>query len=327
MTIIDKVTRKIKNGPRFLFRNCGPLFAIRSCVSLAAVSPSLRGSLNSVYLKLNPSQRVFFHQEFSQIFKNRSVQGGDGNWEVAFANKVITMPLSSENFWLDWDTAVSIVGHDIEVKQTYEALIESSSKKPDLLIDIGANYGTHSLLFLVHGIKTITFEPNSSCHDFFRKTCELNHVVCELEHIALGDREGFVDLTYPQRETWLGSTDTEVVSKLGLSQELVTEKVEQKMLDDYLPTIGQNQNIVIKIDTEGNELSVLRGAVKTLQECKPIIIFECWGSTERTKIFDFFGPQNYSIHHLPWNPTNKSEPLTSSQFMASSSTNFIAMSN
>ncbi|CAA9891487.1 conserved hypothetical protein [Candidatus Methylobacter favarea] len=77
------------------------------------------------------------------------------------------MPLTSERFWLDWDTAVSITGHDIEIKQTYEALI-GSSEPPELFIDIGANYGTHSLLFLVHQIKTITFEPNASCHDFFQ---------------------------------------------------------------------------------------------------------------------------------------------------------------
>lgn len=309
--IISKVTKRLKSRLRLIV-----------CV-LAAFSWS-RWGLNVAYLKLSPSQRDRFHQWFAKIFRNNHIRGSNGNWKVIFVNKSILMPLTSENFWLEWDSAVSIVGHDIEVKQTYEALINSVSEKPELFIDIGANYGTHSLLFLVHEIETITFEPNTSCYDFFRKTCKLNHVTPQLEPVALGDREGHMTLVYPKSDTWLGSTDAEVIKKLRLSHELITEKVEQKTLDNYFSKIGHKRTLV-KIDTEGNELSVLQGAVKVLQECKPMVIFECWENSQRTKLFHFFKSKNYSIYHLPWNPTYRVEPLTSDQFMGDSSTNFIAV--
>lgn len=297
---------------------------IRNTVRSIAAFPLSRKVLNRVYLKLNSSQRAIFHSQFAKIFRNKHIQVSDGNWKVVFMKKTILMPLSSEQFWLDWDSAVSIIGYDIEVKQTYEALIGSSSEKPELFIDIGANYGTHSLLFLVHGIQTITFEPNSSCHGYFIKVCQLNHVTPKLEDVALGERQRIVELAYPKRNTWLGSIDTQVINKLNISKEMTVEKVQLKTVDDYFSEI-EHKRTLIKIDTEGNELSVLQGAIRTLQEIGPMIIFESWQDNERSKIFDFFKILNYSIYNLPWDPKDKPAPLIYDTFMASSSTNFIAV--
>lgn len=307
--------KRMVNGLRFIIRN--------SVRVIAGFSWS-RWALNAVYLKLTPSQRARFHHQFAKIFRNTYIRGSGGNWKVVFSNKKILMPLNSENFWLEWDIAVSIVGHDIEVVQTYEALVGSRSEKPDLFLDIGANFGMHSLLFLVHDIETVTFEPNSSCHEYFRRLCKLNHVTPRLEPVALGDRQGYVELSYPERHTWLGSTNADVVRALRLSQKLVSETVEQKTIDDCFPSIGSNRTL-IKLDTEGSELSVLRGAVRTLEECKPLVIFECCGDHERTEIFDVFDSRDYSIHGLPWSPAYRDEALTFGRFMKSSSTNFIAV--
>jgi FkbM family methyltransferase len=308
------ILKRVFNGLKLL-RN----YFVRWVV---AVSWS-RSLLNALYIRLTPYQRSIFHREFSKIFRHSSIRGSNGNWEVKFANKIIRIPLNPEQYWLDWDTALSVVGQDLEVRETYEALIVSS-EKPDLFIDIGTNYGTHSLLFLVHQIKTISFEPNPSCHDYFRRLCEANQVTPNLEPVALGERRGWVTLSYPRGDTWLGSTNTEVTKKLALTQELVTENVEQKILDDYISRIGHSRTLV-KIDTEGHEIPVLQGAARILQEIKPYIIFECWNDMQRTDIFKFFDYSNYQICQLPWIPANKVQPLTLDQFLAGSSVNFIAI--
>jgi hypothetical protein len=62
-------------------------------------------------------------------------------------------------------------------------------------------------------------------------------------------------LFYPKRDTWLGSTNPDVVDEFSETMELITEKVEQKMIDDYLPQIS-NLRTLFKIDVEGNEISV-----------------------------------------------------------------------
>ena len=306
--------KRVVNGAK-LIRN--------TLVSWVAAFSWSRQLLNAAYIRLTPSQRNVFQREFSKIFRNGSIRGSNGSWEVMFANKIIRIPLTSEQSWLDWDTALSVVGQDIEVRETYEALI-NSSERPDLFIDIGANYGTHSLLFLVHQIRTISFEPNTSCHDYFRRLCEANQVTPDLQPVALGERRGYVALSYPRRDTWLGSVSTEVAERLALTEELVSENVEQRTIDDYLSQIGHNRTL-IKIDTEGNELSVLRGAARTLQENKPYVVFECCNDVQRVELFSFLDSRDYQICQVPWGPADKVQPLTSDQFRACSSTNFVAV--
>jgi FkbM family methyltransferase len=224
---------------------------------------------------------------------------------------------------LSWDTAISIVGHDIEIKQTYKALIESAECRPDLFLDIGANYGTHSLLFLACGIPTLTFEPNSSCHAYFLHACATNKVAPHIEHIALGAEKGEVRLVYPKRETWLGSTNAHVIAELEKEAELVTETVQQSPLDDYLSRMKSNR-VLIKIDTEGNELSVLKGAEAVLREVRPRIIFESREESERAALFDFFEARGYELFALPWSPRTPRKPLTREGLCSHSEDNFMA---
>ena len=73
------------------------------------------------------------------------------------------------------------------MKKTYAAIV-SSSRKPDLFLDVGANYGTHSLLFLAHGIRTWSFEPNARCHPYFIESCGLNAFNPHLEQVAISSQ-------------------------------------------------------------------------------------------------------------------------------------------
>lgn len=316
MEIIENVIEGGRGSVKFLVRN-----AFRTIASF----PWSRWLLNAAYLKLSSFQKALFHRAFAKTFRNSNIRGRDGSWKVMFGKVGIFMPLDSDSFWLDWDNAVSIVGHDIEIKQTYESLIGLPSETPELFIDIGANYGTHSLLFLVHGVQTITFEPNTSCHEYFRKTCRLNDVTPNLESVALGEYKAEVDFSYPKRDTWLGSTKAEIINNLSGSEDLVTEKVKQRPLDDFFPEV-ENKRTLVKIDTEGNELSVLKGAKKILERARPRVIFECWDEGEKAGIFDLLSAQNYSIYALPWSPKHDIGPVDFRRFMASVDTNFIAVS-
>ncbi len=292
-------------------------------IKVAAVSPWPRRLLNGLYLRLPPDHRRLFHAKFSKIFRGSSLRQTDGFWQVEFVERPIWMPLVAGQYWLTWDCAVSIVGHDMEVKQTYEAILHSQ-EKPDLFVDIGANFGTHSLLFLAHQIRTITFEPNSSCHGYFKDACRLNGFNPNLEPVAVGQQDGEIELSYPKNETWLGSVNPDAVKRLEAAQELVTEKVALRTVDDYLPQI-EGRRTLMKIDTEGNELFVLRGAVKTLEANRPMVIFECNRDDKQMEIYEFFRAQNYQMHTLPWNPAAPGTPLSAVQFMNAATHNFIAI--
>lgn len=311
------------SGSRSRWNILRPKTILQNIVQVSAARAFSRKWLNAFYRKLSPSQQSDFQDSFAQIFRGRClVQIEEGRWIVDFAGHEITLPLKAERFWLDWDTAVSIIGHDIEIKQTYASLL-NSSQRPDLFIDIGANYGTHSLLFLAHGIDVMTFEPNVLCHDYFRECCGLNHVEARIEPVALSDREGFAELWYPEKDTWLGSTDAAVKQKLQHTHKLITQKVQQKRLDDYLPGL-RGGRLLVKIDTEGHEYEVLKGALGTLQQKRPLVIFETFVGNQRPAVYDLFAAQQYRIAELPWHSEASAAWVERSAFFSTSATNFIA---
>jgi FkbM family methyltransferase len=270
-------------------------------------------------------RKARFHTYFSTIFRDTNYHITPGNWTIFFAGKRIVLPLHDDRRWLDWDHALAILGHDIDIKETYENLI-LSDKPPTLFIDIGANYGTHSVLFLSHEIHALTFEPNSSCHTCFLEFCELNRLAPNLQHIALGDHKSETVIKYPAYDTWLGSTDPLVQEKLAREKVLVEEVVEQKLLDEYLPEIA-NLDVLIKIDTEGSEAMILRGAENILATCSPKVIFECWKDGDRAGIYAILNGHGFKIYELPWNEEVDSAQtgLLYHNFLNSSGANFIAL--
>ena len=116
-------------------------------------------ALYAIYSLLSIPQRERFHSEFAKLFRNGITRSRPGTWSVNFAGKDILIPLNPDTLWLDWDLAVSILRHDTELMETYAGLIGHRSYRPQVFVDIGANYGTHSLLFLVHGLPALSFEP------------------------------------------------------------------------------------------------------------------------------------------------------------------------
>jgi len=281
-----------------------------------------RRTLNSIYLRLTPAQRVEVHKNLAKIFRDVQVHAESGMWNVSFAGKALRIPISTEGIWLDWDTAVSIVGHDLEVKQTYEYLIGTSP--PDVFVDIGANYGTHSLLFLAHGIRTLSFEPIRSCHEVFFRLCAANQVSPSLVPKALGNAHGELEICFPERDTWLGTTVREVSTELGTRSPLVRATVEVECLDDYQDQFADTASMLIKIDTEGAELAVLQGSVNVLERNRPTIIFESTRVSERNGLHDFLNDHGYDVTTLPWSG-GRVVPLTRSAFADAEDTNFLAL--
>jgi len=83
-------------------------------------------------------------------------------------------------------------------------------------------------------------------------------------HVALGNEE-------KQVKAYAGVITDE--PREGVKEKIVT----QRTLDSYyFDTVD-----LIKIDVEGHELRVLKGAVKTIEKCSPTIIIEENGSAEK----------------------------------------------
>jgi FkbM family methyltransferase len=287
-----------------------------------AAFQSSRPFLARGYARLDWQGRATFHERFARLFQGSWIHGREGHWPLFFAGTALEIPLSEASFPLDWETAISVLGHDASVKQTYELLV-SGSHRPTLFIDVGANYGTHSLLFLVSGIATLTFEPNAACHPAFLRMCSANGVTPSLQPVALGSAGGRITLAYPESETWLGSTTPEVVGALAARRDLVNVQVEQRRLDEFLPKL-RGHRVLLKIDTEGNEAAVLEGAAQVMKEIRPVVVFESWKGAGRRAIHATLERFDYEVRRLPWDGSRAGEPIAPPEFEVSEDSNFAA---
>lgn len=297
----------------------------RAFVRLVAVRRGSRKILNKYYGLLGDDSRARFYARYSKIFRDQKIRLANGTWNVRFANRTIILPLRLAWSWLDWDCAVSLIGHDIEIKQTYAALIDSN-QRPALFLDVGANYGIHSILFLSAGIPVIAFEPNPDCLSYFQTACDLNGLSGHWEQVAIGNRTSEIELVYPEKESWLGSICPEVISGLKSSKGIIVRKVQLRTLDEYLRGIPR-EKVLMKIDVEGAEKEVLQGASELLKHCRPTIIFESNEAKTRDELFRQFERFEYSVHPLPWRPSVVSRLLGVDEFKASTATNFIAIAS
>jgi FkbM family methyltransferase len=182
------------------------------------------------------------------------------------------------------------------------------------------------LLFLAHGIRTWSFEPNARCYPYFIESCALNAFNPHLEKVALSRSRGQAKLYFPEHETWFGTITEEVRSANSKVHDLVEEPVELRTLDDYWGDVIQSaRRILIKIDTDGHELDVLRGATMTLGR-SPLVLFETFsGATRRGLLFDMLTREEYQIFGLPWSPDGESVALARESFLSDPSVDYLAM--
>jgi hypothetical protein len=90
-----------------------------------------------------------------------------------------------------------------------------------------------------------------------------------------------------------------------LTEDTEEVEVEVTTIDDFLDEAIKKKVSIIKIDTQGSEYEVICGAIDTIQQSKPIIIFEFvsdYSSDPEQLIRNIMNKlSNYSIWKLkPW---------------------------
>ena len=279
-----------------------------------------RKRADAAYQALPWRAKALAHRAWAKLFRGSDAAFEPGDWRVRFAGRDVIVPLSAARAWLDWDVALSLLGHDTEIKRTYAALVRSL-RRPRLFFDVGANYGTHSLLLLAHGVRVVTFEPNPACAPVFEDLCRANGVRGRWEPLALGGDEDQVELCFDERDTWSGSTcGPPAETGEGARRRL---RVPQTTLDAYVERLGEAPDWV-KLDVEGAEHRVLAGARRTLRWSRPRVIFESWAGPSRALIAQEFERAEYRICALPWDATGEPHVLDAQAFREGTATNYLA---
>ena len=179
-----------------------------------------------------------------------------------------------------------------------------SDERP-VLVDVGANTGRYSaaLLHQFPGARILAFEPApANFKELETRFGDTDAVVCR--QLALGETAGTLDLyDYADRAgSSHASVYRDVMTALHKTGDVRAITITVSTLDDVLAELDVPRIDFLKIDTEGHELAVLRGAERTLRTCPPTAVqFEFNEMNVVSRIFlrDFYAVlEDYAFFRL-----------------------------
>ena len=158
-------------------------------------------------------------------------------------------------------------------------------------MDIGANIGKHTVDMAKTCDMVIAIEPDKDSYKLLEENIACNDIDNKIVayNIACGKKKGIVsffrDAVYP-------TSNSITVKK---NEQMTEEKVECDTVDNICNGIMLD---IIKVDVEGGELDTLKGAKKTIDRCKPRIIFEAWDKAAADEIKDYLKRWDYNFTNL-----------------------------
>ena len=167
----------------------------------------------------------------------------------------------------------------VDVKMTDEEILMKQLiyNKIDLIFDIGANEGQFAELIFKMGYKgrIVSFEPLTSAYKILTQKSKkhINWVVAE--RCAIGEENG--EIIIHISENTLSSSVLDILeTHINAAPESVY-RGEEKVKVFKLDTIGQDfikdsKNIFLKIDTQGFEEKILKGANEFLKNVKGLLV-------------------------------------------------------
>lgn len=147
----------------------------------------------------------------------------------------------------------------------------------DVVLDVGGHHGLMAIVAAKKVLplgKVVSFEPNASARAIFHENCALNGVRnVQIETCALSDHPGTAKF-YAQKGSvsWNSSFFKDFACQHG-RDEVEESEVQVSTLDDYIASTSLKPAF-LKIDAEGSEFLILKGAMHTIEKFHPIISME-----------------------------------------------------
>jgi FkbM family methyltransferase len=169
-------------------------------------------------------------------------------------------------------------------EQMLEAMV-AALEPGDLVVDVGANIGNHTLYLAVVGrLQVVAYEPNPELIAGIRASIEANNlggrvVVRDVGVHAKSARGTMADLD----ATNLGAQSVAVADDKGDFEVVALD-------DEQFPT----RVAALKIDVEGAEIDVLHGAAELIARDRPLLYVECGTLAGYQKVSPWMSRMGYA---------------------------------
>ena len=191
-------------------------------------------------------------------------------------------------YWLGGETL------EESVRKTFAQWMISPEGKRGFW-DVGANIGMYSFIYgnAYPDSPLLSFEPDRRNVECLRRTMSLwNAASHRLIAAAVSDHRGRAPFSVDRLS---GATGTLVLEHSTFNERRYgvkggTETVDLVCLDDFYLSEAPG---LIKIDVEGAEVAVLRGAARLLAQASPVLLFESFDQKEDCR--HLLGPYGYSF--------------------------------
>ena len=151
-------------------------------------------------------------------------------------------------------------------------IIRRHLRPGDIVCDVGANKGGFVwwLSRWVRNGRVVAFEPQPQFAERLAAVCNamrLDNVTVEAR--AVYSRSGAMELFVPSGH----SPGASLTRKAAEAESFTTLSVPVVALDDYFD--ANDRIALLKIDVEGAEFGVFKGAERILRQHGPLLVFEC----------------------------------------------------
>jgi FkbM family methyltransferase len=207
--------------------------------------------------------------------------------EVRSGDRTFTMTHQDRDDHIFRILRTSAKFYESELLETLRRFVEPG----DLVVDVGANIGNHTVFLAgVCGCRVLAVEPHPLAFAILSENIRANNLqsLVTAHRVALGREKGSADFEPMTVAHNLG----------GSTLRIDGHGVEIATLDELLA--GRRARL-LKIDVEGMELSVLRGAERALRKGRPLVCVEAKEEAEFAEVFDYlsgFGLFVGSVHNF-----------------------------
>jgi FkbM family methyltransferase len=170
----------------------------------------------------------------------------------------------------------------------HEKGLREAFKIPGTFVDVGANVGKYSIWMSQFVEKVVAIEPDKQNIAYLKKNISLNGA----DNIEIIEKACYSEET--ELDFYIDPKDVSTHSLLTRKKNARKTRVKTGTLD----SLNLKNVLLVKIDVEGAELEVIKGAKKLLQEQRPKIILEILTQENRKNIQKLLSKYNYALKNI-----------------------------